>query len=51
MSSQPRARADSQMREPVPPFPEQHQEGVGLERKLDPRPRYKAEGYRAAGKL
>jgi len=51
MSSQSQARTESKMREPVPPFPEQHQEGVGLEQKLDPRPRYKAEAYRAAGKL
>ena len=36
---------------PVPPFPEQHQDGVGLEGKLDPAPRYRAERYKAAGKL
>ncbi len=36
---------------PKPPFPKQHQEGVGLEAKLDPRPRYKAEQYKPAGKL
>jgi NAD(P)-dependent dehydrogenase (short-subunit alcohol dehydrogenase family) len=36
---------------PKPPFPEQHQEGVGLEADLDPRPRYGAERYKAAGKL
>ena len=51
MCSQSQARTESKMREPRPPFPEQHQEGVGLEQKLDPRPRYKAEAYRAAGKL
>ena len=44
-------RPDSRMREPTPPFPAQHQEGVGLEGRLDPPPRYKAEAYRAAGKL
>ena len=44
-------RPDSRMREPTPPFPAQHQEGVGLEARLDPPPRYKAEAYRAAGKL
>lgn len=38
-------------REPRPPFPPQHQDAPGLEWKLDPRPRYHAEGYRAAGKL
>jgi len=36
---------------PKPPFPKQHQEGVGLEAKLDPRPRYQAEQYKPAGKL
>ena len=36
---------------PKPPFPKQHQEGVGLEAKLDPRPRYEAEQYKPAGKL
>src|SRR5947209_7403738 len=37
--------------EPKPPFPPQHQEKPGLESKLDPRPRYQAARYRAAGKL
>jgi NAD(P)-dependent dehydrogenase (short-subunit alcohol dehydrogenase family) len=37
--------------EPKPPFPEQKQEGVGLEAELDPRPRYQATRYKAAGKL
>lgn len=37
--------------EPKPPFPPQHQEGVGLEAKLNPRPRYQAERYRPAKKL
>src|SRR5687767_42590 len=36
---------------PKPPFPKQNQEGVGLEAKLDPRPRYEAEQYKPAGKL
>ena len=36
---------------PKPPFPKQHQEGVGLEAKLDPKPRYLAEQYKPAGKL
>ena len=36
---------------PKPPFPKQHQEGVGLEAKLDPRPRFQAEQYKPAGKL
>src|SRR5262245_5529743 len=38
-------------REPWPPFPQQHQDSPGLESRLEPRPRYKAETYRAAGKL
>ena len=37
--------------EPKPPFPEQHQRGPGLESRLDPRPRYRAEAYKPAGKL
>ena len=36
---------------PKPPFPKQHQRGVGLEAKLDPRPRFLAEQYKPAGKL
>ncbi|HET7097073.1 MAG TPA: SDR family oxidoreductase [Casimicrobiaceae bacterium] len=38
-------------RRPRPPFPKQHQRSPGLESKLDPRPRYEAEGYKPAGKL
>ena len=37
--------------EPKPPFPAQHQEGVGIEGELSPAPRFKAENYRPAGKL
>jgi NAD(P)-dependent dehydrogenase (short-subunit alcohol dehydrogenase family) len=37
--------------EPKPRFPEQHQPAPGLEAKLQPRPRYEARRYRAAGKL
>ena len=37
--------------EPKPPFPEQKQSGVGLESQLDPKPRYQAAKYKAAGKL
>jgi NAD(P)-dependent dehydrogenase (short-subunit alcohol dehydrogenase family) len=37
--------------QPKPPFPRQHQEGPGIEAELDPRPRYQAEAYKAAGKL
>ena len=45
-------RVDSPDRDaPVPPFPEQHLPGTGLEKDLDPAPRYRAERYKAAGKL
>src|SRR4051812_28470617 len=37
--------------EPQLPFPAQHQSQPGLESKLDPRPRWEAPRYRAAGKL
>ena len=37
--------------EPRLPFPRQHQRAPGRESKLRPRPRYRAPGYRAAGKL
>ena len=37
--------------EPKPRFPEQHQRSPGLEARLEPRPRYQASRYRAAGKL
>jgi len=45
------ARITPGQNEPRPPFPKQHQEGPGIESKLDPRPRYKAEAYRPADKL
>jgi NAD(P)-dependent dehydrogenase (short-subunit alcohol dehydrogenase family) len=49
---QQRTRTDSpDDQAPKPPFPEQHQQGVGLEAKLEPRPRYGADQYKAAGKL
>ena len=37
--------------QPKPPFPTQHLEAPGIEAELDPRPRYQAEAYKAAGKL
>ncbi len=37
--------------EPKPRFAEQHQAPPGLEAELNPRPRYEARRYRAAGKL
>jgi NAD(P)-dependent dehydrogenase (short-subunit alcohol dehydrogenase family) len=39
------------IREPKPPFPQQHQEKPGIESELDPRPRYRAPKYKPAGKL
>ena len=39
------------IRQPRPPFPEQHLKGTGAEAELEPRPRYLAQQYRAAGKL
>ena len=51
MNEQTQTSAQSRPRQPAPPFPEQHQPGVGLESELEPRPRFKAESYRPAGKL
>jgi len=39
------------MRQPAPPYPEQHQPHPGIEAEMEPRPRYEAPHYRAAGKL
>ena len=50
MPDQPDAQAQMKS-EPQPPFPEQQQDGVGLESKLDPKPRFEAADYKAAGKL
>lgn len=38
-------------KEPEPPFPAQHLKGTGAESELEPRPKYEAPKYRAAGKL
>ncbi|MDQ3170022.1 MAG: SDR family oxidoreductase [Acidobacteriota bacterium] len=38
-------------KEPKPPFAKQHLDKPGLESDLDPRPRYQARAYKAAGKL
>jgi NAD(P)-dependent dehydrogenase (short-subunit alcohol dehydrogenase family) len=43
--------APQRLDEPKGPFPPQHQQGPGLESKLDPQPRFEARQYRAAGKL
>ena len=51
MNPQQTKQASPPTKQPKPPFPEQHLEGVGLEKDLRPRPRYEAESYRAARKL
>ena len=38
-------------RKPKPPFPKQHQQKPGVEADLEPRPKYEAPDYKAAGKL
>jgi NAD(P)-dependent dehydrogenase (short-subunit alcohol dehydrogenase family) len=45
------AERDDTIEQPEPPFPKQKQKSPGLESKLDPAPRYRAEAYKAAGKL
>lgn len=48
----PRAASTARpMKEPKPKFPAQHQDPPGLESKLKPLPRWRAERYRAADKL
>ncbi|MEW2359910.1 SDR family oxidoreductase [Spirillospora sp. NPDC029432] len=37
--------------EPAPPYPKQRQRPPGIEQEVEPRPRYQAGRYRAAGKL
>jgi NAD(P)-dependent dehydrogenase (short-subunit alcohol dehydrogenase family) len=51
VKEKPKAPTNPAQPEPMPPFPEQHQQKPGIESKLDPRPRFQAEEYRAAGKL
>ena len=46
-----RAVQPSDQKQPVPPFPAQHQPKPGLESKITPRPEYEAPTYVAAGKL
>jgi NAD(P)-dependent dehydrogenase (short-subunit alcohol dehydrogenase family) len=46
-----RSRGPQIRSEPKPRFPEQHQDAPGIEAHLEPRPRYEARRYRAAGKL
>jgi NAD(P)-dependent dehydrogenase (short-subunit alcohol dehydrogenase family) len=42
---------DGPLDEPKSPMPEQHQDSPGLESRLQPKPRYEAPQYKAAGKL
>src|SRR5579871_362367 len=44
-------KSNGAAKEPSPPFPRQHQRKPGLESAMNPRPRYAAQRYRAAGKL
>ena len=46
-----RAVQPSDQRQPVPPFPPQHQAKPGIEAKIEPRPQYQAPTYRGSGKL
>ena len=46
-----RRKSNGEQRKPKSPFPEQHQEKPGIEAKLEPRPKYEAPEYKAAGKL
>src|SRR5437588_8146244 len=39
------------VKQPKPPFPAQHQSKPGLEKDLEPKPRYKGTRYRPANKL
>ncbi|HET9704308.1 MAG TPA: SDR family oxidoreductase [Vicinamibacterales bacterium] len=53
LTSRPRSRT-RQTRpktQPTPPFPRQHQRRAGLEAKMEPPPRFSAEGYRGSGVL
>jgi NAD(P)-dependent dehydrogenase (short-subunit alcohol dehydrogenase family) len=43
--------APRRTKQPVPPFPRQHQKRPGIESAMSPRPRYKAPAYRGADKL
>src|SRR5262249_55401419 len=47
----PKAPTNPQRPQPAPAFPQQHQEKPGIESELKPRPRYRAEAYKPAGKL
>jgi len=49
-ASQSNARTGA-LREPMPPFPAQHQSPPGLESRIRPKPRFEANDYKAAGKL
>src|SRR5689334_18693839 len=47
----PSPASDGPLDEPKSPMPEQHQDSPGLESRLQPKPRYEAPQYKAAGKL
>ncbi len=45
------AKLTRQREEPKPPFPKQKQQRPGIEADIEPKPRYQAPAYKAAGKL
>src|SRR5690606_28347735 len=45
------SRSNAMTEQPKPPFPDQGIDPPGEEARMDPRPRYQAPDYRAAGKL
>ncbi len=47
----PRRSESKVLQEPKAPYPKQKQPRPGIESKMEPRPRYEAPAYRAAGKL
>jgi NAD(P)-dependent dehydrogenase (short-subunit alcohol dehydrogenase family) len=47
----PGRKSEGKLREPKSPFPAQKQQRPGLEKRMEPRPRYKAPSYRPANKL
>jgi NAD(P)-dependent dehydrogenase (short-subunit alcohol dehydrogenase family) len=51
MAKSQKKQGGSAVQEPTPPFAKKHLEKPGLESELEPRPRFQAPQYRAAGKL
>jgi len=51
MANSRKKQGGSAVQEPTPPFAKKHLEKTGLESELEPRPRFDAARYKAAGKL